>query len=122
MVLNLAACAGRPETAVPVTVGGLEIHNQTGAWVAAVRLLVPDTGRFVSCGNIAPGASCATAFPGQAYTGQGLEVTWSQAGQIFSTGTLHLVPDEALVQAGTAQLLVVLSGPGTAAAMLVETP
>ncbi|MBT8072650.1 MAG: hypothetical protein HKP21_02975, partial [Xanthomonadales bacterium] len=66
------------------------MENQTQMWVSAVRLLVPETGNFVSCGNIAPGSICSTTFPEAAYSGSPVEITWSQGGQIHSTGQFKL--------------------------------
>lgn len=117
----LAGCAGVPQPAEPedlpeLSISGLVIENRTTAYVSAARLLVPVTGQFVSCGNIAPRTQCATAFPEQRYSGNAFEVTWSQGGNIWSTGELRIEPDAELVEAGEAWVRVVIAGPGSAGA------
>jgi hypothetical protein len=117
----LAACAGGPRPAdtdkLPeLLITGLVMENQTSSFVSAARLLVPATGQFVSCGNIAPGSTCATGFPEQRYTGNAFEITWSQAGNIWSTGELRIEPPATLVDAGEAWVRVVIAGPGSAGA------
>jgi len=97
-------------------------ENRGQAFVTAVRLLVPATGAFVSCGNIPPGGTCATTFPEVKYTGNEMEVTWSQGGQIFSTGQLRLSPSNEVLEAGAARVRVVIAGPGVAGAQLVPAP
>lgn len=119
-LLTLAACAGSIQDIPTVQIDGLVIENQTPAWVSAVRILVPATGGFVSCGNIAPDSMCSTGFPERAYTGSPIEITWSQAGQIHSTGqfVMHLPAD--LDMELTAAVRVVITGPGSAGAILVQ--
>ena len=100
-------------------VSGVVMFNQGRAWVSAARVLVPATGQFVSCGNIAPGARCATGFPDQLYRGYPVEFTWSQEGGIHSTGELNIdVPAEA-IESGRASLRVWIMGPGSAAVEVV---
>ena len=104
-----------------VMIGGLVILNQGQAYVTAARVLVPATGQFVSCGNIAPRARCATGFPEQRFSGNPLEITWSQGGEIFSTGELRLdVPADA-IESGHARVRIWIMGPGSAAAEIVAT-
>lgn len=119
--LSLFACAtdaGRQPTP-GLLITGLEIHNHTQAYVSATRLMVPATGRFVSCGNLGPGARCATGFPEVAYTGNPVELTWSQSGQIHSTGLLEMTPSEAVLESGVARVRVLILGPGSAGVGLV---
>ena len=86
-VALLFACSTAPvDSGPPVQIDGMVIKNQTLMYISAVRLLVPITGNFVSCGNIAPESMCSTTFPEATYTGNPVEVTWSQGGQIHSTG------------------------------------
>jgi len=96
------------------------MNNQTQMWVSAVRLLVPATGNFVSCGNIPPGSMCATTFPETAYTGNQIEITWSQGGQIHSTGLFVLQLPADLDDNKPALVRVVISGPGTAGAAIFQ--
>jgi hypothetical protein len=119
--LLLVACASSPVNKVPpLQIEGLRIENQTQMWVSAVRLLVPVTGNFVSCGNITPGSMCSTTFPETAYTGNPVEVTWSQAGQIHSTGEFVVqLPDDIDIKK-PAMIHVVIAGPGSAGVVVVQ--
>lgn len=98
---------------------GLEIQNLSARRVTATRLLVPATGAFVSCGNLAPQARCATTFPEVAYTANPVEVTWSQDGRIHSTGPLQVTPNDAVRDAGRARVRVFIVGAGMAGVELV---
>jgi hypothetical protein len=103
-----------------VTITGMVIENQSGAWISAARVLAPMTGRFVSCGNIAPGSMCSTSFPEAAYAGSPVEVTWSQMGEIHSTGEFSMdLPDD-LDADRSATVRVVITGPGAAGAAIVQ--
>ena len=101
-------------------IDGMLIENQTLMQVTAVRLLVPVTGNFVSCGNIAPNSMCSTTFPETAYTGNPVEITWSQGGQIFSTGKFVLDIPEGLDENQPALVQVVIAGPGSAGALIIQ--
>ena len=98
------------------------MENQTQMYVTAVRLLVPVTGNFVSCGNIPPESMCSTTFPEATYTGNRVEITWSQGGQIHSTGEFVLrLPDD-LDDQKSAIVRVVITGRGSAGALIVQAP
>ena len=121
--LWLFACAaGSVEPVVPVRIDGMVMENQTQMYVTAVRLLVPVTGSFVSCGNIPPGSMCSTTFPEAAYSGNKVEITWSQGGQIHSTGefTLHIPGD--MDDQKPAIVRIVITGQGSAGALIVQAP
>jgi hypothetical protein len=119
----LFACASGPVDRTPtVQVSGMVIENQTQMYVSAVRLLVPVTGGFVSCGNIPPGSMCSTTFPEAAYTGSPVEITWSQGGQIHSTGQFALQLPLDLDKDKPVAVRVVISGPGSAGAVIVQRP
>lgn len=120
IVLALTACAGPTSVAPqPLQVSGLVFENRSGSWVSAIRLLVPATGGFVSCGNVAPGAVCSTTFPHRAWTGDALEVTWSQSGEIWSSGSLNITPGEEVIEAGEAEVRVIISAPGSSGVTLL---
>ena len=122
-VTLLSACAVEPvDRAPPLQLEGMVIENQTQMWVSAVRLLVPVTGNFVSCGNIPPGSMCSTTFPETAYTGNPVEITWSQGGQIHSTGQFALQLPEDLDKDRPAAVRVVITAPGSAGAVIVQRP
>lgn len=120
-VLTFAACASQPvNRAAGLQITGLVIENQTQMWVSAARLLVPVTGRFVSCGNISPQSRCSTGFPETDYTGNPVQITWSQAGQIHSTGEFVLEPTEDMDIGKPAVVRVVIAAPGSAGAAIVQ--
>ena len=120
--LCLFACAvAYVDDAPPVQIAGMVMENQTKMYVSAVRLLVPVTGNFVSCGNIPPGSICSTTFPEAAYTGNPVEITWSQGGQIHSTGQFALQLPGDLDRNRPAQVHIVISGPGLAGALIVQS-
>ena len=127
LVGALAGCAPTPRQPDPdplpeLLIGGLVMENRTTAYISAARLLVPATGQFVSCGNIAPGTRCATAFPEQRYSGNAVEISWSQSGSIWSTGELRLEPSAELLETGEAWVRVIIAGPGAAGAELTRRP
>ncbi len=97
-------------------INGLELFNFGQAYVTAVRVLVPATGQFVSCGNVAPRARCASGFPEQRYSGNPIEITWSEGGNIHSTGELRLELSEDVIDAGEAVVRIYITAPGSAAA------
>ena len=120
-VVLLMACASQPvESTSKLQIDGMAIENQTQMWVSAVRLLVPVTGNFVSCGNISPGSKCSTTFPETSYTGNPLEITWSQGGQIYSTGQFVLQLPLEVDESKTAVVRVVIAGPGSAGAVIIQ--
>ena len=121
--LLLMACAsGSVGNTPPLKLEGLVFENQTRMWVSAVRLLVPVTGNFVSCGNISPQSSCATTFPETDYTGNPVEITWSQGGQIHSTGQFVIQLPVDLDPDRPAVVQIAITGPGSAGAMIVQRP
>lgn len=118
----LLACAAKPvDETPPVQITGMVMENQTQMYVSAVRLLVPVTGNFVSCGNIPPGSMCSSTFPEAAYTGNPVEITWSQGGRIHSTGQFVVKLPSNLDNDRPAQVHIVISGPGLAGAMMVQS-
>jgi hypothetical protein len=119
-VLLLTACASGALNNSPLQINGMLIENQTQMWVSAVRLLVPVTGNFVSCGNIAPESMCSTTFPEANYTGNKVEITWSQDGQIHSTGEFVLQLPADVDEELPASVYVVIAGAGSAGAYIVQ--
>jgi hypothetical protein len=120
-MLIFASCTPQPvNKAAGLQITGLVIENQTQMWVSAAQLLVPITGRFVSCGNISPQSRCSTGFPETDYTGNPVQITWSQAGQIHSTGEFVLDHSEDLDIGKPAVVRVVITAPGVAGAVIVQ--
>ena len=121
--LLFCACSTGPSVqGVSIQIEGMIIENQTLMYVSAVRLLVPVNGQFVSCGNITPESMCSTTFPEAAYTGNPVEITWSLGGQIHSTGQFVLQVADELDTDKPAIVRVVISGPDSAGAAIVQSP
>ena len=119
--LLISACvAGSLNSSPPLRIEGMVIENQTRTPVSAVRLMVPVTGSFVSCGNISANSMCSTSFPETDYTGNPVEITWSQGGQIYSTGLFAIELPNDLKAGKSAAVRVVIAGPGSAGAMIVQ--
>lgn len=119
--LLLVSCASQlVGNTPPLRLEGMAIENQTQMWISAVRLLVPITGNFVSCGNISPGSMCSTTFPEANYTGNPVEITWSQGGQIHSTGQFVIQRPDDLDVDRPAVVRIVIAGPGSAGAMIIQ--
>lgn len=122
LLLGAGACS---TTSAPqadedqLLIDGLKFENQSRSAISAIRLLVTATGEFVSCGHIPPGGSCASGFPGRVLRGNPVEVSWSQSGQIWSTGALRVNVSEAVRAAGVAEVRVVVIAPGSAGIVLV---
>ena len=120
-MLLLLACASRSVDSDPLLqIEGVVIENQTQMWVSAARLLVPLTGNFVSCGNISPGSMCSTTFPESGYKGDPIEITWSQGGQIHSTGQFVMDLPGEVDKERPAMVRIVIAGPGSAGAVIVQ--
>lgn len=120
-VASLMGCAASPENApTTVHIQGLKIENQTMAWISAAQLMVLETGGFVSCGNIAPGSMCSTGFPETQYSGSPVEITWSQEGRIHTTGKFEIIIADSLDIDKPAMVQVVITGPGSAGAGLIQ--
>lgn len=122
-VLSLSACATAPLGGDPlVRISGMAMENQTEMFLSSVSLLVPATGGFVSCGTIAPGSICSTTFPEADYSGNPVEITWSQGGQVHSSGRFALQIPTGLDTRRTAVVRVVITGLESAGAIIVQRP
>ena len=120
-VVLLQSCASQAGNPAPgLKIEGLVIENQTRMWVSAARLLVPATGAFFSCGYISPESRCATTIPETDYSGKPVQVTWSQAGQIHSTGEFIIQPPDDIDVDRPAMVRVVITAPGSAGAAIVQ--
>jgi len=117
----LNACATDPVVSEPqVRISGMAMENQTAMYLSAVSLVVPATGGFVSCGTITPGTSCSTTFPEVNYSGNPVEITWSQGGQKHTSGLFRLQVPAALDKRKPAEVRVVITGPDTAGAVIIQ--
>lgn len=118
----LLACSSAPKVTSEkddFMVVGLVFENRSRTAISAIQLIVSETGEYVSCGNVPAGGTCASGFPGRIYRGYPVEVTWSQSGAIWSTGALKINVSDEVLEAGLAQVRVVVVAPGSAGVLLV---
>ena len=120
LVLVTACAVTQDGNEVTLMIDGLKIENQTALPVSQVKLLVPATGAFVSCGNISARSMCSTRFPEANYSGNPVEISWSQGGQDYSTGRAELSIPVDIDEGVAAQVQVVIAGPGSAGAIIVQ--
>lgn len=119
--LFLSTCASRSaELVKPLQIEGLLIENSTQMWLSAVRIRVLATGNFVSCSTITPRTKCSTTFPETSYTGEPVEITWNQGGQAHSSGVFVIQLPADLDNEKPAKILVVITGPGLAGAIITQ--
>ena len=88
--------------------------------ISSVQLLVPATGGFISCGNIAPRAGCSTTFPEREYKGNAIDISWTMAGQSYSTGEFIVRPPLNVNLHQPAYVRVIIAGQGVAGAEIVQ--
>ena len=113
----LSGCASSPENAykdIDLKISGLAIINRTQTYISAAQLMVPATGNFMSCGSIAPGNICSTAFPEREFTGNPVVISWTMGSRIHNTGELTVVPSEEVIEKGFAVVRVMIVGQGVA--------
>lgn len=119
-LLLICACAPSPPAGGRgLAIDGLSFENRSTSPINHIQLLVPATGNFVSCGFIAPGNTCASGFPGVAYHGEPIEISWNQGGEDWNSGRVTLQADEEIRLRGEASVMVVVLAPGSAGAVLV---
>ena len=123
LALCLSACTAQTPVSqdTALRIDGLRFENRSRTPVESVRLIVPATGNFVSCGRIAPGASCAALFPGVAYSGHPIEIQWVQGGTDWRTGEIPLEIDPLAREAGSGEVRVLIVAPGSSGALLVPS-
>ena len=121
VLILVCACAPSPPAGGQgVAIDGLSFENRSSSPIDSIQLLVPASGNFVSCGLIAPGNTCASGFPGVAYHGEPIEISWTQGGEDWSTGRVTLEADEEIRLQGAASVVVVVLAPGSAGAVMVS--
>lgn len=120
-VACLTSCAAddalRDDTRLPIE--GLAFENRSASPVTSIRLLVPATGNFVSCGRIAPGARCTVGFPEVDYAGYPVVVSWAQGGAEWSGGEVTPQIAASAWAAGVGTVRVVVTGPGSAGVLVL---
>lgn len=82
--------------------------------------MVPATGNFVSCSTITPKTNCSTTFPETSYTGNSVEITWSQGGEMHTSGEFVIQLPGGLDYGKPARILAVIAGPGLAGAVITQ--
>lgn len=126
-LLGCAATGPAPDGALPVaadvvpfTIDGLVIHNGTAGVLQRVTVLVPATGRFVSCGTVLPGSDCATTFPATTYEGHAVRVDWQQGGESWTVGPLLIDTPAGVGGESSVLAEIIVTGPGAAGARFVR--
>jgi hypothetical protein len=121
LCILLSACATGPVRHEPaIQISGMVMENQTEMYLSSVSLMVPATGGFVSCGTITPGTGCSTTFPEVEYSGNPVEITWRQGGQMHTSGLFRLQVPGDLDRRQPAEVRVVITGPDTAGAIIIQ--
>ena len=120
MACMMTACASPVTMAPALTIDGLRVVNRSSLPVRSVTIRVPASERFVTCGFIPVGAFCATTFPELVFSGNPVEIAWEQPTGEWMVGPVFLSVSDELLAAGRAQVEVVIAGPGSAGAMLLE--
>jgi hypothetical protein len=82
-------------------------------------ILVPESGQFVSCGQILPLSSCSTSFPLQTYQGNGAQVSWKEQGVEQITAVFKLDPPATAINGQMAYIKVEVFDAGQAGAKLI---
>ena len=125
-IVLVSACGTSPGNSEPsppaYEIDGIRIRNELNTDVTDVQTLVPRTGDFVSCGTVLAGTSCSTSFPGRAYRGNPVQITWKEQGQQQGTAEFTLDRPETLDPAVPAWIEVVIFSPGQAGARMVQDP
>ncbi|MBT8050725.1 MAG: hypothetical protein HKO85_08075 [Xanthomonadales bacterium] len=123
-VLLLTACSSKPRVtespSVEFNIEGIVIWNRLNYAVRDVMIEVPASGRFAGCGNILPRSKCQTSFPVQRYTGNAIQVRWSEHAAPHSTEPFTVEPPEAAAQGSVFWLQIEVFAPGQAGATLVQ--
>ena len=70
--------------------------------------------------TITPQSRCSTTFPETGYTGNPVEIIWSQGGREYSTDEFVIQLPAGLDYGRPAQVLVVITGPGLAGAVITQ--
>jgi len=125
--LLFAACATKtakndPDDFTILQIAGVEIYNGLSYSIQDVTIKIPDSGDFVSCGEVLPASSCATSFPLREYMGNKVQVSWKENGQEFSTAEFRLTPPATAIAGQEAYIRVEVFAAGQAGAKLVLLP
>lgn len=119
-----AGCASVSEmpaepAATGLEIAGVEIRNELAYPVTDVRVLLPESGDFVSCGTVFPDTTCATAFPLLEYHGDPLSVTWQERGQPQAMKPFRLRVPPGMDATRPLWVQVVIFAPGSGGARLL---
>ena len=120
----LASCADHavkrePAHAIVLQIAGVEIYNGLPYSIQNVMILVPESGQFMSCGQILPDSACSTSFPLQTYQGNGVQVSWKEKGVEHSTAEFKLELPVTAINGQMAYIKVEVFDAGQAGAKLV---
>jgi len=97
---------------------GIEIHNALPYTVHEVTILVPESGDYVSCGQILPDSSCSTTFPVRDYRETAVQLNWKEQGEPQSTAPFILKAPASAGEGENAYIRVEVFAKGQAGAEL----
>ncbi len=97
MVLCLTLCACSPlpaDTPEPgVMFDEVILRNDTRGEIENVRIDVERFNRFFSCNYILPRTNCSTRFKKRRYQHNSIQITWTQRGQAYDSGSIFVSTD-----------------------------
>ncbi len=120
----LLACAPQsPKTEQPagplLQITGIEIHNALPYTIQDVTILIPESGDYVSCGQVLPDSSCSTTFPVRDYRQTAVQLSWKERGEPHSTAPFILEAPTSAADGQKAYIRVEVFGKGQAGAELL---
>jgi len=124
-VLCLLSACGTPApkseqpTGPLLQITGIEIHNALPYTVHDVTILVPDSGDYVSCGQILPDSSCSTSFPVRDYRETAVQLSWKEQGVSHSIAPFILKAPTTATQGQQAYIRVEVFAKGQAGAKVI---
>ncbi|HET6564393.1 MAG TPA: hypothetical protein VFG52_03175 [Xanthomonadales bacterium] len=122
--LSLMTCASQRDderklAGPALQIAGVEIYNGLAYSIQDVSILVPESGDYVSCGQILPDSSCSTTFEVRDYRENPVQVLWTEHGEPQSTKPFTIKAPEDALAGQDAYIRVEVFGPGQAGAKLL---
>lgn len=97
---------------------GIEIHNALPYTIQDVTILIPESGDFVSCGQVLPVSSCSTSFPVRDYRETAVQLNWKEQGEPHQTAPFLLEAPSSAGEGQQAYIRVEVFSKGQAGAKL----
>jgi hypothetical protein len=109
----------REPTGPLLQIVGIEIHNALPYTIQDVTILIPESGDFVSCGQVLPDSSCSTSFPVRDYRETAAQLNWKEQGEPRQTAPFILEAPETASEGQQAYIRVEVFSKGQAGAKLL---